>query len=68
MTNSKKTIWVCKNCGSNKVQSKQWIWANTQKILWELGDIEDEDTWCDSCEGNRGIVTQNAYIELKRSI
>jgi len=44
---------VCSNCKSDKVQIKQWIFANTGKLAG--GDIEQEykqDQWCPECEEN----------------
>jgi hypothetical protein len=49
-----KTIEVCYNCGSNHVERLHWVGANTNEVGSTTG--EDEDTWCNKCEGHHGII------------
>lgn len=39
--------WVCKQCGSEEVQSREWVWMND----WEVVDgAEVSQTWCATCD------------------
>lgn len=53
---------VCDNCGSDQVQTKQWIWINTKKYA---GDVEasKDDNWCEACQTHPAIVTHKEYEE-----
>ena len=49
-----KTIEVCSSCGSNHVERLHWVNPNTKEVGGTTD--EDDDTWCNSCEGHHGIV------------
>lgn len=45
---------VCKECGSDKVQTLYWVAINTENILgMALSETQDkQDNWCPNCELN----------------
>jgi len=51
---SSNKIEVCSSCGSNQVDRLHWVNANTNEVGSTTG--EDQDTWCNNCEGHHGII------------
>lgn len=51
-----KTITTCSNCGSRDVEIRSWIHQRTGVISGETG--EDDDTYCNSCDGHHGVETE----------
>lgn len=53
---------VCENCGSYKVQVKQWVWVNGGGYA---GPTEggQNDHWCDTCETHSDHITYAEYKE-----
>lgn len=49
-----KEIWVCSNCGSQDVEVKAWIDANSH-VVRDIMDHDDEDTYCNVCCDHHGI-------------
>lgn len=51
---------VCSDCGSEMVQVKQWVWANTNEYA---GDVEPghDDSWCTACETHPKLITHKEY-------
>lgn len=47
-------IQVCSNCGSNHVERKAWVNQSNGKV--ETISDDDEDTYCNGCEGHHGII------------
>lgn len=45
----KKTMWVCSECGSTNVQTKMWVYLNTNEPDSEVSDGEAQDNWCCDC-------------------
>lgn len=40
---------ICEECGSDKIQTLEWVEVNTNKVIG--GGIGDEnDRWCPICE------------------
>ena len=56
---------VCENCGSYKVQLKQWIWSNGGTYA---GDVECDksDQWCDDCHTHPHIITYKEFKEQQK--
>jgi hypothetical protein len=52
--NPKTTIQVCSNCESNHVEQLHWVNVNTDEVGGTTG--EEEDTWCNKCEGHHKII------------
>ncbi len=50
-----KMVWVCKNCGSDKVQTKYWVDLNTKIIEGNVSDGENDDNYCPDCDGHHGV-------------
>lgn len=50
-----KTVYLCKNCHGNKVQSKMWVDMNTDAVVDSCSDGEDEDNYCPDCGQHTGI-------------
>jgi len=44
--------WCCTNCGSQNVEIKKWVNANTDEVGT---DCEDETGWCPDCEGHHEV-------------
>lgn len=57
-TKESKTVLVCSKCGSDNVQTKMWVNANTQKVIDTAGDDSGEDSWCEDCQGHHGLNTE----------
>jgi len=50
-----KSVWLCPNCGSDNVETKNWVNANTG----ELGtDCEDEQGYCQDCQQHGELIAQ----------
>ena len=46
-------ITVCSECGSDKVQEKQWVEINTNKLCGSASSNSKNDIldyWCPDCE------------------
>jgi len=56
-------MWICPRCGSDNVQFKQWVHANTGELM--DSDIEDEDCWCDDCETHNTLITKDIPVKNK---
>jgi len=50
--------YVCKECGSDNVEIKTFVNLNTHEFVI-LDKVDDEDTWCMSCEDHTGVE----YVE-----
>lgn len=50
-----KQVWICDNCGSDNVQSKQWVNLNDNSVG---GDAmyDDDDYWCEDCQEHHGVT------------
>jgi hypothetical protein len=44
--------WCCTNCGSQNIEIKKWVNANTDEVGT---DCEDETGWCPDCEGHHEV-------------
>ena len=58
-----RTMWICPRCGSDNVQVKQWVHANTGEMM--DSDIEDDDCWCDDCETHNTLITKDIPVNNK---
>ena len=56
---SDEEIWVCKKCGSPRLEGQVWVDCNTEKVL---DDVPDTDPWCDTCESH---IDPTTVISLK---
>lgn len=44
-----ENMTICEECGSDKIQTLEWVEVNTNKVIG--GGIGDEnDRWCPICE------------------
>ena len=41
--------WICKTCGSDKIQIQMWVNPNTREII---GDCEEKECWCEKCQSH----------------
>ncbi len=48
---------VCINCGSDNVQSKAWVNANTNEYVCDCSDGSSEDFWCEDCKGHHTLTS-----------
>ena len=44
--------WCCTNCGSQNIEIKKWVNANTDEVGT---DCEDETGWCPDCDGHHEV-------------
>jgi hypothetical protein len=59
-----KTLWLCPHCGSDNVQHKALVNANSNEIL--DGDVDtDEDGYCNDCEQSGELLTQELPLYKK---
>jgi len=49
---------VCSNCGSENVQSKAWVNANTNEYVGDCTDGSPEDFWCEDCKGHHNLTSK----------
>tara|TARA_R110000772_G_scaffold62137_5_gene139682 strand:- start:14536 stop:14763 length:228 start_codon:yes stop_codon:yes gene_type:complete len=54
-------IWVCQDCGSEDVEEKMWVNANTQDITGSCND--DENSYCNDCQEHVGLIPEDEFIE-----
>lgn len=56
----------CTNCGSTDVQHKAWVRTNKNNEYvgdaWE-GEPDEDDCWCDYCEGHHVIKPHREFME-----
>ena len=50
MKTKKSDRVVCSNCGGENIEAKAWVNLNTGE--YELMLIDEEDYWCNDCEGH----------------
>ncbi len=50
-----RIAWVCKNCGGEHVQTKYWVDLNTNQIIGNVSDGEEQDNYCPDCDGHHGV-------------
>jgi hypothetical protein len=48
-----KTVWLCPNCGSDNVEMKNWVNANTGEVGT---DCEEDEGYCQDCEGHGELI------------
>ena len=51
---SKEIKFICNVCGSQNIQWKGWVWANTREFTEEFEEDDDSDTWCTKCNEHTG--------------
>lgn len=51
-------MYICDNCKSDKIQSKEWVEVNTGKTmgLADSGGSDQQDNWCPDCETHCKII------------
>ena len=54
------TTLCCKVCGGLNVERKVWADANTDEVLEDVSD-NDEDTWCRDCEDHTGLMFKTEW-------
>ena len=47
-------MWVCENCGSDKVRETVFRWINSGEVIEEYGRVFD-DPWCEECDSETKI-------------
>lgn len=58
-----KTIYVCEDCGSEEVQSLEWVNINTGiSTGGNMGDLQDQ--WCDNCKEHKYAITKKEYEKI----
>ena len=53
----RKTIYVCKQCGSTNVQVMVWANPNTHHIFDDVQGV-NENVWCEDCEDHTDLVEE----------
>jgi hypothetical protein len=48
-----KTIWLCPHCGSDNVEMKNWVNANTGEVGT---DCEEDEGYCQDCEQRGELI------------
>jgi len=49
-------MYKCKKCGSENIQIKMWVGANSNVPEDGVSDGETEDNWCPDCDSHCEIV------------
>lgn len=61
-----KTLWLCSNCGSDNIDIKAWVRANTNEILDGTTDGDGEEHgFCNDCEENMIPITAEIKLNSK---
>jgi hypothetical protein len=55
---------VCEECGSDKIQTLQWVDVNTEEIRG-AGPGEYEDNWCDECQDHTEFINEDEFLTKK---
>jgi hypothetical protein len=55
-SNKPRTLYLCPNCGSDNVERKAWVNANTNEV--QDGDTGDDD-YCNDCGEHGELLLQN---------
>jgi|TARA_R100001530_G_scaffold105659_1_gene73781 Zn finger protein HypA/HybF involved in hydrogenase expression len=51
------TVWVCSQCGGDKIQQKSWTYINTDKLA---DYINSSSYYCEDCHTDEiGVVEQS---------
>lgn len=50
-----KTVFLCKNCRGNNVQTKMWVEINGNAVMDACSDGEDDDNYCPDCGKHTGV-------------
>jgi hypothetical protein len=58
----KKTLWLCPHCGSDNVEIKNWVNANTGIVGT---DCEDERGYCQDCESHGELILSSVKASAK---
>jgi len=60
-----KTVYICKDCGSENVQGKAWVDLNDlTKIDFSLSESGDsEDFWCENCQDHTYTNLRTFYVK-----
>jgi hypothetical protein len=58
---------VCEECGSDQIQSKEWVWVNSAKLEGGYSG-EREDNWCCKCEDHVYFTTEEKWLEHKKEL
>jgi hypothetical protein len=56
---------VCKECGSDQIQTLEWVDVNTGKSV-QAGPGELNDNWCNKCNENVYCMSEEDYLEKKK--
>ena len=67
MTKKKRTVYVCRNCNSDNVQTRAWVSPNNNnEFVDEIDD--DEMGWCEDCHSDAIIEVrefdEHPYVHL----
>ena len=59
--------FVCAECGSDKVQVKEWVEINTGKNMGATSNgNEPQDNWCPTC-GTHGLIINKSSFKQKET-
>jgi hypothetical protein len=57
-----KTLWLCPHCGSDNVEIKKWVNANTNEVGT---DCEEEEGYCLDCEEHGELILSTIKASAK---
>lgn len=57
-----KSLWLCPNCGSDNVEIKVWINANTNELGVNCGD---DKGYCNDCEEHGELILSTVKANAK---
>ena len=60
-------MFVCKECGSKKVQVKAWVNANNNEYI-SGAIIGEYDIWCEDCEEHCELIQEKEYNNNYREV
>ncbi len=55
--------WVCRECGSAKIEVLDWILVNADFIVGCNENAGDDDYWCPICEVHEQPIQAGDYCE-----
>lgn len=56
---------VCEKCGSDQIQTLDWVYVNTDKVAG-YGPGELKDNWCPVCEDHVYFMNEEDFLEKKK--
>lgn len=55
-------VWVCDECGSDRVIAPAYAVWNVEKQDWVLDELADHEDYCMDCEDQRSLLSRKVNL------